>query len=258
MQSRSDIAHHIVSVCHRLYEKGFVAATDGNVSARLTSERILTTPTGLNKGKITIHDLVEVTLDGVSQSFNFRASTETGMHLFIYQQREDVHAVVHAHPVYATGFATARIPLTDCLFPEVIVGLGAIPLAPYATPSTPEMVKSLEPFVRKAHAILLTNHGVVTYGSDLDDAYFKMEKVEHAAHIAFVARLLGGAKPLTSEEVERLHYIAQPTYGKEVSELLRCRSAEEGTDSDEEIKQLIREALKERVKTDRPQIPDKE
>lgn len=213
MSYDSEVARQLVAVCRGLYEKGFVTATDGNVSVRLPSGNILTTPTSLNKGRVSKADLVEVTLDGKTVSKHRTPSMELGMHLFIYQQRSDVHAVVHAHPTYATGFATARIPLDKHLLPEVIFGLGTIPLAPYATPSTKEVAESIAPYVKSASAILLENHGVVTFGKDLDDAFFKMEKVEHAAHIAFVARLLGGERSLTPAEVTKLF----ATLGKQQS-----------------------------------------
>jgi L-fuculose-phosphate aldolase len=253
--SRTDIAHQLVLICHRLYEKGFVTATDGNVSARLPSGNILVTPRAINKGRVGFSDLVEVNIDGTPVTLDRKPSTELEMHLFIYRQRRDVHAVVHAHPTYATGFATARIPLTACLFPEVIVGLGAIPLAPYATPSTAEIAEALAPFVNNADAILLANHGAVTYGSDLDDAYFKMEKVEHAARITFVARLLGGEHPLSSAEVEKLRAISIASYGKEPEGKTACEPAqrsklwrrqETSGLSDEELKTFIRTVLNEK------------
>jgi L-fuculose-phosphate aldolase len=202
--TQSDIAVQLVTVCKILYERGFVTATDGNVSSRLPNGNILTTPTSLNKGRVTVDDLVEVDLRGTPLNGRQAPSMEIGMHLFIYQKRADVHAVVHAHPTYATGFATARIPLDQPLFPEVIFGLGAIPLAEFATPSTKEVADSIAPYVGSSNAILLSNHGVVTYGKDLDDAYFKMEKLEHAAHITFVARMLGGEKRLTADQVDKL------------------------------------------------------
>ncbi len=250
-RSRADIARHLVLICHRIYEKGFVTATDGNVSARLTNGNILITPSALNKGRVKESDLVEVKADGTPITLSRKPSTELGMHLFIYQERSDVQAIVHAHPTYATGFATARIPLTDCLFPEVIVGLGAIPLAAYATPSTREVVDALAPYVKTADAILLANHGVVTYGSDLDDAYFKMEKVEHAAHIAFVARMLGGEQPLTSEEITKLRAVSDVSYGKDIDRNIACVPAERARQeemgvSDAEMKALIREVLREK------------
>jgi L-fuculose-phosphate aldolase len=204
MSNEAKVARQIVDVCHWLYGKGFVTATDGNVSARLRSGNILTTPTSINKGRVTEVDLVEVTPDGETVESEGTPSMELGMHLFIYRKRSDVEAVVHAHPPYATGFATARMALDKNLLPEVIFGLGSIPLAQYATPSTEEVAASIAPYVERANAILLQNHGVVTYGVDLDDAFFKMEKVEHTAHIAFVARMLGGEKELSSNEVAKL------------------------------------------------------
>jgi L-fuculose-phosphate aldolase len=170
------------------------------------------------------------------------------MHLYIYRERLDVQAVVHAHPPYATGFATARIPLTECLFPEVIVGLGAIPLARYATPSTSEVVESIAPFVPNADAILLANHGVVTYGADLLEAYYKMEKVEHAAHITFVARLLGGEKPLSDVDLEKLRKISEESYGKDFGEKVACIPSKDGRTgsplyTEEELRNIVREVI---------------
>ncbi len=203
--TRSEISRHIVTICHSLYERGYVTATDGNVSVRLPNGNIVTTPTSINKGRVTEADLVEVMPDGSPVRSGRAPSMEIGMHLFIYKQRADINAVVHAHPTYATGFATARIPLDQPLFPEVIFGLGAIPLAEFAVPSTKEVADSIAPFIHTASAILLTNHGVVTFGKTLDEAYFRMEKVEHAAHITFVARMLGGEKRLTPDQVGRLN-----------------------------------------------------
>jgi L-fuculose-phosphate aldolase len=240
----------IVAVCHRLYALGFVAATDGNVSVRLPNGNHLTTRTAINKGLITPADIIEVDRNGDIVHGDARPSTELGMHLFIYSQRPDVNAVVHAHPPYGTGFATARQPLSDCLFPEVIVGLGAIPLAEYATPSTDEVPNALVPFVKMADAVLLSNHGVVTYGPDVWDAFYKMEKVEHAAHITFVARLLGGEKPLTPEQIEKLRAISVPSYGKDFSGKIQCDAGcsvhdDEQPVNDEEMRAIIRKMLEQ-------------
>jgi L-fuculose-phosphate aldolase len=202
--SKSAIAHQLVAVCRNLYAHGFVTASDGNVSSRLPNGNILATPTSLNKGRVVESDLVEVTIDGTIVHSGRAPSTELGMHLYIYRQRPDVHAVVHAHPTYATGFAAAHFPLDKPLLPEVIIGLGPIPLATFAVTSTQEVADSIAPYVQSFSAILLANHGVVTFGKDLDEAYFKMEKVEHAAHITFVARMLGGEKALAGEQVKRL------------------------------------------------------
>jgi L-fuculose-phosphate aldolase len=208
--SQSETVHQLIAVCRTLYGRGFVTATDGNVSSRLPNGNILTTPTSMNKGRVSASDLVEVTIEGVPVRRGKVPSMELGMHLFIYQQRDDINAVVHAHPPYATGFATAHTALDQPLFPEVIFGLGPVPLADFAVPSTQEMADSIAPFVRSSNAILLSNHGVVSFGKDLDDAYFKMEKLEHAAHITFVARMLGGEKKLTKDQVKRLHATFSP------------------------------------------------
>jgi L-fuculose-phosphate aldolase len=244
MASRADVSRAIVLMCHRLYDRGFVTATDGNVSGRLECGNILVTPTSLNKGQVSESDLVEVKADGTPVTLSRRASTELDMHLFIYRQRSDVQAVVHAHPPHATGFATARKPLSACLFPEVIVGLGAIPLADYATPSTQEVAESLRPHVMHADAILLANHGVVTYGQNVEDAYFKMEKVEHAAHITFIAKMMGGEHALSRNELEKLGRISQSSYGKDFAGRTACEPANEATDvTDADLKAMIREVL---------------
>lgn len=226
MTGSSDILTQLLDVCHRLYARGMVAATDGNVSVRLANGNILTTRSGINKGMVTRDDIVEVAPDGRQTSGAGRPSTEVGMHLFIYSQRSDVNAVVHAHPVYATGFATARIGLDLCTFPEVIVGLGAIPLAEYATPSTPEVAASLAPFIQKGDAILLANHGAVAFGPDVYDAYFKMEKVEHAAQITFIAHMLGGVRTLSEDQLAKLRAVSVQSYGKDFSNKIACEIPE--------------------------------
>ena len=225
MEALQTLTETLLDVCHRMAAQGFVAATDGNVSARLPGGNILTTPTAINKGFVTAADLVELSPAGIRVAGKRYPSSEIDMHLFIYESRPDVRAVVHCHPVYATGFATARIPLSECLFPEVIVGMGAVPLATYATPSTREVRDSIAPFVATADAILLANHGAVTCGTDLWDAYFKMEKLEHAAHVQYVARTLGGEKPLTAQDVEKLRAISGVSYGKDFSLKPRCDPA---------------------------------
>ena len=247
MNQQSDMLEQLIDVFHRLYARGMVTATDGNVSVRLSNGNILTTRSGVNKGMVGANDFVEVTLDGSQVRGEGKPSTEVGMHLYIYQQRQDAGAVVHAHPTYATGFATARIGLDSCLYPEVIVGLGAIPLAGYATPSTPEIAESHAPFVKNSEAILLANHGVVTYGQNLYDAYFKMEKVEHAANITFVARLLGGARSLTEEELAKLRNVSVQSYGKDFSNKIACEISDSLSAelSETELRQYIFRKLEE-------------
>ncbi len=215
--SHSKIAETLLAVCRKVEAKGFVAATDGNISARLANGHILATPTAINKGVVKVDDLVELNVDGKQVSGKQKPSSEIDMHLFIYKNRPDVYAVVHCHPPYATGFAAANIALDRFVFPEVVVGFGKIPLAAYATPSTKEVGESLQPYVKEYDAVLLANHGVVTYADDLWNAYFKMEKAEHFAQMMFIAEKIGGARELTDEQLEKLASISLKSYGKDIS-----------------------------------------
>jgi L-fuculose-phosphate aldolase len=212
--SIQSIAEQLIAVARRIDAKGLVSATDGNISARLPGGTILATPASMNKGFVTAGDLVEVTMDGEQIGGTRMPSTELKMHLFIYRHRPDVHAVVHCHPVYATAFAVAGKSLPCKVFPEVVVGLGDVPLAPYATPSTDEVAESLRPFVASHNAVLLANHGAVTYGKDLWDACYTMEKVEQVAQILVAAESLGGARQLTDDQVVRLQHLKNTVYKK--------------------------------------------
>ncbi|MGE5054252.1 MAG: class II aldolase/adducin family protein [Acidobacteriota bacterium] len=194
----------IVRYGRTLHERGFVAAMDGNLSVRLKQDRILVTPTGLSKGSMRPADLVIVDLEGKQVAGRRNVTSEIGMHLMIYRTRADVKAIVHAHPPTATGFAAAGIALTEPLVCEVVMGLGCIPLARYGTPGTAELAQSLEPYVPKYDAILMSNHGVVAYGDTLEHAYMKMETVEHFAQISLVTHMLGRQQPLQEREIEKL------------------------------------------------------
>lgn len=187
-----------------LHAQGFVAATDGNLSVRLDSSRIMVTPSGFSKGMLQPEDMVIVDLQGKKLRGTTDPSSETTMHLTIYRMRPDVGAVVHAHPCTATGFASAGIALDEPLCSEVVVTLGSVPLAPYATTGTAELSKSLQPFIADHNAILMANHGVVTYGADLHQAYMRMEAVEHYAKVVLAARQIGQPCSLDRREVEKL------------------------------------------------------
>jgi L-fuculose-phosphate aldolase len=202
-----EIKETLIYVCRRLYDRGFVTATDGNVSCRLPNGNILATPTSLSKGMVEAEHLIEIDLEGNVINGNAQPSSEIKMHLLFYKERTDINAVAHAHPSYATGFATAGISMDKCVFPEVLVILGSIPLSKYGTPSTTEVTDALIPYVKNYDAVLLANHGVVTAGKDLIDALFKMEKVEHSAHTLYIARTLGGEKLLNHEDVDKLNNI---------------------------------------------------
>jgi L-fuculose-phosphate aldolase len=204
MPTDHQLRKEIVRAGKMLHERGFIAACDGNISVRLDKKRVLVTPTAMSKGMMTSADLVIVDMNGRKLKGRRAVTSEIGMHLLIYRMRPDINAIVHAHPRTATGFAAAGLALDQPLVCEVVIGLGQIPLAPYGTPGTPELAKTLEPLIPDYDAILMANHGVVTYGSDLQSAYMKMETVEHFAQIALVAHILGQQQPLDSDELEKL------------------------------------------------------
>jgi L-fuculose-phosphate aldolase len=194
----------IVEVGRRLYERGFVASNDGNITIRFAEDRLLTTPKSVSKGFMTPEMMVVVDLDGMKVAGTRDASSELKMHLEVYRQRADVKAVVHAHPALATGFAVAGIPLDRAVLAEVICTLGSIPIAEYATPSTQELPNAVRQYIKAHDGLLLANHGALTVGADVFAAYYKMETIEHFAKISLTARLLGGERLISQEEVLRL------------------------------------------------------
>lgn len=216
MSSEAQLRADIVEVGRRLYARGYTASNDGNISVRLDEGRLLMTPSGVCKGFMTPDMMCVTDLDGRKLAGERNPSSEMQMHLEVYRRRPDVAAVVHAHPPLGTGFAVAGIPLDRAVLAEVVTTLGSVPIAEYATPSTKELPEAIRPYVQAHDGMLLANHGALTLGKDLFSAYFKMETIEHFARISLVARLLGGERVLSREEVQRLqdlrgHYgIAAP------------------------------------------------
>jgi L-fuculose-phosphate aldolase len=194
----------IVEVGRRLYARGYTASNDGNISARLDDRRLLMTPKSVCKGFMSPDMMVITDLEGKKLAGDRDPSSEMQMHLEVYRQRPDARAVVHAHPPIATGFAVAGIPLDRAVLAEVVTTLGSVPIADYATPSTRELPEAVRKYVKAHDGMLLANHGALTLGADLFAAYYKMETIEHFAHISLVARLLGGERLLSRQEVERL------------------------------------------------------
>lgn len=213
--NKTEVEHRrdICAVGRWVHGHGYVAATDGNISIRLDDRRVLATPTLMSKGMMAPDDLVVVDTKGGHLQGRRKASSEIAMHLLIYKRRPDVHAVVHAHPPTATGYAAAGLALNQALISEVVLALGCIPLARYGTPGTPELTEALAPLVAQYDAILMANHGVVTYGADLLTAYMRMETVEHFARISLVTQLLGGPNLLSREEVEKLGEARERYFG---------------------------------------------
>jgi L-fuculose-phosphate aldolase len=203
MTSEEQIRSHIVEVGRWLYDKRLITATEGNISARLGG-RVFITPSQACKGMLSPDDIVETDLGGSIISGSGNPSSEIIMHLAIYRERTDVRAFVHAHPAHATAFAVAGIALDKPVLPEVVVSIGEVPLVGYATPGTIEMAESLRPVIATHDVLLLGNHGAVSCGPDLRSAYFRMETLEHFAWISTVARMLGGERELTPDQVARL------------------------------------------------------
>lgn len=194
----------IVRVCRRMADTGHVVATEGNVSARFSTGNILLTGHGVTKGNLTKEDLVVLDPSGEKLSGKRDPSSEVRMHLYIYKRRPDVGAVVHAHPPGATAFAVAGVPLPVNALPEVIVEFGTVPLVRYGTPSTAQVTRAIARHLKQSDAFLLANHGIVVCGNDPDDAFAKLERIEHAARIILAARLLGGEKLLTARQIREL------------------------------------------------------
>lgn len=201
-----ELREQICDVCHKMWQLGWVAANDGNVSAKLPDGTFLATPTGISKSFITPEKLVHIDKEGkvIDGLEGYRPSSEIKMHLKCYAEREDVGAVLHAHPPVATGYAVANKPLDDYSMIETVIAIGSVPVTPYGTPSTDEVPKAIEPYLKEHDVMLLQNHGALAVGSDVITAYYRMETLELFAKISLNAHLLGGAKELSRENIDRL------------------------------------------------------
>lgn len=198
------VARRMAQCCRRLAAQGLIAGQDGNLSVRLGPDRVLVTPRGLIKALVRPADMVEVDMRGRRRGGRRNPTSELDLHLRILARRPDVGAVVHAHPPVATGYAVAGQRLQIFVLPELILQCGEVPLVPYGTPGTPELADRLEPHLAGHDAWLLANHGAVTVGATLDAAWIRMESLEHAARIMFVAQGLGRVNELGTEAVARL------------------------------------------------------
>ncbi|MEW6193806.1 MAG: class II aldolase/adducin family protein [Bacteroidota bacterium] len=206
MSNEWELKKQIVEIGKRIWTRGYVAANDGNITVILNDNELLTTPTGVSKGFMTTDMIIKCDRTGkvISGNSKFRPSSEVKMHLEVYKERPDIKSVVHAHPPYATSFAVAGIPLNKCVLPEAVIVIGAVPIAPYGLPSTMEIPDAIRPLIKNSDAILLENHGALTLGSDLLNAYHKMETLEHTASIVWKAIQLGNMNVLPDNERDRL------------------------------------------------------
>ena len=204
----SEIRQEIVRAGKKLAEHFFVAANDGNISYRYSQNEIFITPTGINKGDVRVEDILKVDLKGNVISGKLSPSSEMKMHLRVYEIRSDVKAIVHAHPPAITGYAASRIPLDrNILLPEVIFNLGRIGLTDYATPTTEEVPRSVESVIADCDAVMLANHGALTVGENVMEAYYRMETLEMYARINLVASILGKPAYLDENQIKKLFAI---------------------------------------------------
>ena len=233
MVSEFEIKKQICEIGKRIYDRGMVAANDGNISVKISDNEFLCTPTGVSKGFMTPEYICKVDKEGkvIQANGNFKPSSEIKMHMRVYAQRLDVKSVVHAHPIYATSFAIAGIPLTQPIMPEAVITLGCVPIAEYGTPSTNEIPDAVEKYLQHYDAVLLENHGALSFSDSLINAYYKMESLEFYAQLLYHARALGGPKELSKAQVERLYEIRRQfgMTGKHPADL--CPNAKDGKSS---------------------------
>jgi L-fuculose-phosphate aldolase len=257
MRSEYEIKKEICEIGRRIYNRGMVAANDGNISVKLNENEFLCTPTGVSKGFMTPDYICKVDKEGnvLQSTGSFKPSSEIKMHMRVYKERPDVESVVHAHPMYATSFAIAGIPLTQPIMPEAVIALGCVPIAEYGTPSTDEIPDAVSKYLQHYDAVLLENHGALTYSDSLLAAYHKMESVEFYAKLLYISQQLGGPQELSNDQVQRLYEIRRKfgMTGKHPADL--CQNKEEGKpschacgcsskDSDGDTERLVSEITK--------------
>lgn len=210
----NNIREQICDICHKMWQLGWVAANDGNVSVKLPDGNFIVTPTGISKSFITPEKLVIIdrNMNIISAEGGYKPSSEIKMHMRCYDEREDVGAVVHAHPPTATGYAVAGKSLDEYSMIETVIAVGAIPLTPYGTPSTNEVPEAIAPYLKEHDVLLLKNHGALTVGCDLITAYYRMETLELFAKISLTAHLLGGAEEIERPQIDKLLELRESYY----------------------------------------------
>jgi L-fuculose-phosphate aldolase len=194
----------ICEIGRRVYAKGFAAANDGNISIRLNDREILCTPTMMSKGFMKPEDLCKVDYEGKQLAGTRKRSSEILLHLAVYKNRPDVNAVVHCHPPHATAFAVAGVPIPKCVLPEVEVFLGEVPTAIYETPGTQKFAETIVPHLKASNTIILANHGTVTFGPDLEKAYWNSEIIDAYCKILILSRQLGNVNYFSQQQTREL------------------------------------------------------
>jgi L-fuculose-phosphate aldolase len=204
MPSEYQLKEQMCEVGRRVYQKGFAAANDGNISYRLNDREILCTPTMVSKGFMKPADLCKVDYEGKQLAGTRKRSSEILLHLAVYKNRPDVKAVVHCHPPHATAFAVARQPVPQCVLPEVEVFLGEVPTAIYETPGTQKFAETIVPHLKSSNTIILANHGTVTFGPDLEKAYWNSEIIDAYCKILILAKQLGNVNYFSQQQTKEL------------------------------------------------------
>jgi L-fuculose-phosphate aldolase len=208
--NEQQIKEQIVDTARRCYERGHIVAGDGNISVRVGENRCIATPSAVSKGWMKPEMMVVVDLDGNPlEPSDYKVSSEWPMHRTIYKHRPDIHAVVHCHPPYATGFAVAGLSLDKAILSEVVLTLGCVPLTNYGTPSTRELTDAIEPFLQFHDALLMANHGAVAYADTLEKAFNKLETLEHTCKISAIARSLGRENTIPDRAIPKLFEIRE-------------------------------------------------
>ncbi|EJO5347844.1 class II aldolase/adducin family protein [Clostridium botulinum] len=210
MNQETYIRMQIVDVGKRLQQRFFVASNDGNISVKLDDNTILITPTGVNKGEVTPDQIIKVDREGKVIEGHMKVTSEIKMHLAIYNKRKDVKAIVHAHPPAATAFAVSKEKLDDpIILPEAVFTLGKIGYCEYGTPSTNEVPKSVEKEITNSKVLLLSNHGALTVGKDVLDAYYIMENLEMVSKVTIYSKIIGNIKTLNQIQVDKLNKVKE-------------------------------------------------
>jgi len=204
--NEQQLKEQMCDICHKMWQLGWVAANDGNLSVKLDDNTFLATPTGISKCFITPDKIVKINAKGevLEALEGYRPSSEIKMHLRCYEVRDDVGSVLHAHPPTATGYAVANKALDGYTMIESVIAIGSIPVTPYGTPSTYEVPEAITPYLEEHDVMLLQNHGALSVGADLITAYYRMETLELFAKISLTAHLLGGEREISRENIDRL------------------------------------------------------
>ena len=253
MLTDSEIKHEICEIGKTIYGLGFIAACDGNISYR-NRDKIYLSASGVSKGSLTPDQILTVDINGKVLSGKMKPTSELPMHLAVYRLRNDVNAVIHAHPPYATALSLVGLSLADCILPEVVLSLGKVPSAKYATPSSEKGADAISELIQKYDALILDRHGTLTVGKTLKEAFYKLERIEHSAKVTSIARQMGEISPLPKDEVDRLISIAEEMgvrSGKiECTDCNACRTkAGSGIKnvSENKLNEIIVKAVKEEL-----------